>query len=437
MRNGFIYNADRCVSCKACTVACILENRWSSSGRNIFTFNRETLPGHPVIHLSLACCHCGKPLCLNGCPTGAYKRDNDTSAVIIDSNRCIGCSYCTWNCPYDAPKLNTKTGFIEKCNFCLTRIAEGTEPACTSACPTGALQFGDINDEWVKSDIEWLPEKNINPAVKIIAIKSQKPLLIVPEQTKSNMTLKDPVKSISGEWALVFFTFIILLSVSVSISDFITAKQPDPVFYGGFLILAALLSLFHLRIKHKAFLSILNPKTSPLSREIILFILYSLALCVTLVTGDTTMRIVSVITGLLLLLTIDSVYTFADSSLTMMLNSGQTFLSGLLIISYMSGATYPFIFVAILKMVFTLYMLSAKRSYSLYFTLRIFRAAFLIIIAASIISGKQNDIASRNLIFFLGEFIDRILYYADFAPLNINSEILKKIKTYNNEKKTG
>jgi hypothetical protein len=103
----------------------------------------------------------------------------------------------------------------------------------------------------------------------------------------------------------------------------------------------------------------------------------------------------------------------------------------------MSGATYPFIFVAILKMVFTLYMLSAKRSYNLYFTLRIFRAAFLIIIAASIISGKQNDIASRNLIFFLGEFIDRILYYADFAPLNINSEILKKIKMYNNEKKTG
>jgi hypothetical protein len=120
-----------------------------------------------------------------------------------------------------------------------------------------------------------------------------------------------------------------------------------------------------------------------------------------------------------------------------MLHSGQTFLSGLLIGSYMSGAAYPFIFVAMLKMIFTLYSLSVKRNNNLYFTLRIFRAAFLIIIAASVISGKQNDIAARNMIFFLGEFIDRILYYADFDPLNINSEILKKIKSYNNEKETG
>ena len=178
MRNGFIFNLDRCVNCKACSAACLLENGWSVSARNIYTYNSEILPDLPVTNLSLTCNHCNKPLCLDGCPTGAYSKDDLTSAVLIDSEKCIGCRYCIWNCPYDAPKLNAGRGFIEKCNFCFSRINERVEPACTAACPTGALQFGGIPEISGSMELNWVPEKDINPALMITGTKNQSPLKI-------------------------------------------------------------------------------------------------------------------------------------------------------------------------------------------------------------------------------------------------------------------
>ena len=53
-------------------------------------------------------------------------------------------------------------GVIEKCSFCIQRIQEGklnakkeqraltdhdVKTACQSACPTGAITFGDMNNE--------------------------------------------------------------------------------------------------------------------------------------------------------------------------------------------------------------------------------------------------------------------------------------------------
>ncbi len=81
-------------------------------------------------------------LCLEGCPSGSFSREPASGGIIVDENKCIGCSYCKWNCPYDAPKINLQKGIIEKCDLCYRRLSEGLEPACTSACPTGALNYG-------------------------------------------------------------------------------------------------------------------------------------------------------------------------------------------------------------------------------------------------------------------------------------------------------
>ena len=109
-------------------------------------------------------------------------------------NRCIGTRYCANNCPYKVrrfnwfkyhdnqqfaqvnPVMNTdlgrmvlnpdvtvrSRGVMEKCSFCVQRIQAGkltakkerrtmkdgeVTTACSAACSSGAIVFGDMNDD--------------------------------------------------------------------------------------------------------------------------------------------------------------------------------------------------------------------------------------------------------------------------------------------------
>ncbi len=86
--------------------------------------------------------------------------------LFFNANKCIGCTYCTWACPYDAPKFVNSIGLVEKCTLCTNRLNEGFKPACANLCPTGALDFGEItsNDQ---PRIPGFTEKGIDPGNKI------------------------------------------------------------------------------------------------------------------------------------------------------------------------------------------------------------------------------------------------------------------------------
>jgi formate dehydrogenase iron-sulfur subunit len=90
------------------------------------------------------CMHCVDPACVSACPVGALQK-TDEGPVVYDCTRCIGCRYCMVACPFGVPKFEWGEPLpkIQKCTFCADRQAEGLEPACSAACPTGALTFGD------------------------------------------------------------------------------------------------------------------------------------------------------------------------------------------------------------------------------------------------------------------------------------------------------
>ena len=90
------------------------------------------------------CMHCVDPACVSACPVGALQK-LENGAVVYDCTRCIGCRYCMVACPFSIPKFEwgESLGRIRKCTFCVDRQADGLEPACAAACPTGALIFGD------------------------------------------------------------------------------------------------------------------------------------------------------------------------------------------------------------------------------------------------------------------------------------------------------
>ncbi len=439
MRKGFIFDHELCVNCNACKAACILENGWTIQPRNIYAYNSDGLPELPVINLSSACNHCENALCMDGCPTAAYYKEPASGALIIDEERCVGCKYCQWNCPYDAPKYDKEKGVIGKCNLCFSGFAEGRMPACSSACPTGALLFGTISDKIIQNIYPWMPDRKLNPAVSFTGKLDPVPLQTIPESNfKSSASFFNGYEQdISNEWSLVAFSYLSTISVSIIVTSLINGVYPDRIITVCIIVLAALLSLFHLGKPVRAWRTISNLKSSPLSREILLFIIYSSMAILSVLLQVPGFLFAASITGLILLIEIDSVYIYSDRRLALLLHSGQTFISGLLLISFLTGFVTPFIFIATIKLLSSSYRIYAQKMPAFHFGLRFMRIAILLITGISIISKISYHDPVILLIFLLGELLDRITFYIDFDPSNINTGIIKHINTARDEKKRG
>ncbi|MGV3483938.1 MAG: 4Fe-4S dicluster domain-containing protein, partial [Planctomycetaceae bacterium] len=154
-----------------------------------------------VVTQPMLCQHCETAPCEQVCPVAATVH-TDEGLNAMAYNRCIGTRYCANNCPFkvrrfnyfnyntevgvgygiDAYPSNIETanrklqqlvlnpdvtvrgrGVMEKCTFCVQRIEHGKiearkdggrpirdgeiKTACQMACPSGAIEFGNIHDE--------------------------------------------------------------------------------------------------------------------------------------------------------------------------------------------------------------------------------------------------------------------------------------------------
>jgi len=186
-----------------------------------------------VVYQPMMCQHCDNAPCENVCPVSATNHSSEGLNQMA-YNRCIGTRYCANNCPYKVRRFNWMDyttadlfpanewgpepfvpydgevpfygdnltrmvlnpdvtvrvrGVMEKCSFCVQRIQEGkltakkegralrdgdVKSACQTACPTGAITFGDTNDEnseiakRYKSEMNYivLEEVNVRPSVQ-------------------------------------------------------------------------------------------------------------------------------------------------------------------------------------------------------------------------------------------------------------------------------
>jgi hypothetical protein len=169
-----------------------------------------------------------------------------------------------------------------------------------------------------------------------------------------------------------------------------------------------------------------NIKSSPLSREIVLFIIYCTAAALAVIVQMPMLLILSSITGLALLITIDNVYLFADKRKSVFLHSGQAFLTGLLIASFITGMRLPFAFLAVVKLVVSLVYMNNNSNDKTKYSIRFIRSSFLVIAGTSLISNISYPESPVIVLFLAGELLDRILYYMDFKPLNISRIINNK-----------
>ena len=147
----FHFDMTKCIGCKCCEVACNEQNnnpadiRW----RRVGEIEAGDYPFTQRFHLSMGCNHCLDAACLRGCPVDAYTKDGPTGLVLHSADTCIGCQYCTWNCPYGVPQYNPERGVVGKCDMCYNRVTDGREPACVNACPEGAIRIELVNmEDW-------------------------------------------------------------------------------------------------------------------------------------------------------------------------------------------------------------------------------------------------------------------------------------------------
>jgi Fe-S-cluster-containing dehydrogenase component/DMSO reductase anchor subunit len=424
MRKGFLFDHNRCVGCGACKAGCFNENGWPLNVRDIFVKSDMTCSAVMTINLSLACNHCENAECMEGCPASCYSRDELTGAVIIDDKKCLGCKYCTWNCPYDAPRFDNVRKTIVKCNFCVDRLKDGFSPACSLACPTGALRFGEINTDNQVNTLPWFPDKDLRPALGFTGDKVVKPLRIIPGNLFDDDIIPDlAAKILTGEnWSLVAFSFLSTLSVSVVVASLINGVFPGILVLAPLLVLAAGSSIFHLGKWKRAWRAVNNIRRSPLSREILFFLTFSCVAVSAILFRFFLLMPLSSVLGLILLLAIDSVYLFSDNRKQVLLHSGQAFVSALLIVSFVTGMKFPFIFIAAIKLSSSFYLFSLQKESGILTVIRFIRMVLLLLSGAGFISGRSYPGPEILVLLLLGELLDRLLFYADFSPPNIKRQ---------------
>jgi Fe-S-cluster-containing dehydrogenase component/DMSO reductase anchor subunit len=427
MKSGFIFNAGKCVGCRACSAACRLRNNFTSETRVIHDWNDEIFPGIPVFHVSLACNHCEEADCIKGCPSGAFRREG--SAVVIEPDRCIGCRYCIWNCPYDAP-VYTDRGVIEKCHFCYEELQSGDNPACTYACPTGALSYGVLSDVR-NSSPAWFPT-GMKPAAEISGINDARSPEVFTRSVFTPYSGVTAIKPRPVEWSLVAFTFIAMVFVSLVSSSMFTGKILQTGHVIALIASAAGMSLFHLGRPVSAWRAVMNPGSSPLAREIILFGIFSALALISSLTQAPLLIAAASITGILLMFSIDLVYMMPERKKSV--KSGQVFPGFLLLTAYFSGSMLPFTLIAAVKLISAFRKMAGRKKIEEDMFLLFVRVAFLTIAWSGLITGVAMAGPVIAALILVGEFTDRILFYRDFSPENMRNNMTEYFKRIKNEK---
>lgn len=133
MGNMLFVDYDKCTGCRMCVMACSLNKTGTfnpvRARISIVKWEEEGIMA-PVM-----CQHCEEPFCVACCPVDAISKNEESGAIEINSQVCVGCKMCMMICPFGGPSFDPVERKVVNCDLC-----DGN-PACVEVCPTDALQY--------------------------------------------------------------------------------------------------------------------------------------------------------------------------------------------------------------------------------------------------------------------------------------------------------
>ena len=278
----FHFDATACVGCHCCEAACneLQNNPADVKWRRVGEMEGGVFPDVSQLFNSMSCNHCIDPECLRGCPTNSYIKFEDNGIVFHDDDSCIGCQYCTWNCPYEVPVFNKDRGIVTKCDMCHDKLAVGETPACVQACPAGAIEIEAVNkDQWIQYDMK---EQGVAPHLPDVSITKPTTRYTLP-QNMPDMKPADErlLKPAHAELPLAFMTVLTQVSLGAFVALFLGQvlfslgfNLPEPTLTMAIMAfvpsaIGLPLSALHLGRPIMAVMAMKNWRSSWLSREAI------------------------------------------------------------------------------------------------------------------------------------------------------------------------
>ncbi len=141
MQRVVTVDIEKCTGCRSCELACSLHNFGEFNPARARIHVVKTQKEAVTTTIPVLCRQCADPLCVKMCPVEALSRNEETGAIVVDKDRCLGCHTCVYVCPFGAPAVDPVTGVCEKCTLC-----DG-DPHCVKVCAKEALTFGDLYEE--------------------------------------------------------------------------------------------------------------------------------------------------------------------------------------------------------------------------------------------------------------------------------------------------
>lgn len=201
---SFFFDQSRCSGCQACSVACKNWHRLPPGPLKylkVYEYDKGSFPDVNVHFQWVPCYHCEAPSCVTTCPTDALYKEAKYGAVLIDAEKCSGCRLCYDSCPYGAPVFENDEVecTAQKCDMCIDRLERGEQPICVMACPTRALDFGQLselaNRYGERRDLEDMPDsQTTRPSIVFKARRDKRNL--VPYDSEKALALmmkRDPL----------------------------------------------------------------------------------------------------------------------------------------------------------------------------------------------------------------------------------------------------